>query len=67
MSRIKSLFNIIKLKIIYNLAKKKKYDIKVIPASKCVDEILSKKVSVARFGDGVELGQKSLYLNCLFY
>lgn len=52
MSRIKSLFNIIKLKIIYNLGKKKKYDIKVIPASKCVDEILSKKVSVARFGDG---------------
>lgn len=47
MSRIKSLFNIIKLKIIYNLGKKKKYDIKVIPASKCVDEILSKKVSVA--------------------
>ncbi|WP_165980475.1 GT-D fold domain-containing glycosyltransferase [Leuconostoc citreum] len=52
MSRIKSLFNIIKLKIIYNLGKKKKYDIKVIPASKCVDEILSKKVSVVRFGDG---------------
>lgn len=23
-----------------------------MPASKCVDEILSKKVSVARFGDG---------------
>lgn len=52
MSRIKSLFNIIKFKIIYNLGKKKKYDIKVIPASECIDEILSKKVSVARFGDG---------------
>lgn len=51
MSRIKSLFNIIKLKIIYNLGKKNKYDIKVMPASKCVDEILSKKVSVAKFGD----------------
>ena len=39
MSRIKSLFNIIKLKIIYNLGKKKKYDIKVIPASKCVERV----------------------------